>query len=169
MSEPPGAIFRERTTRWLIDAHRDEVWRAWTEPEQLAAWWGPRGMSVPVDSVELDVRPGGVFRLTMVADATGAEFPTDMHYREVVPPERLVYAWEAQRGLGSGVVTVTFTEHGGQTEITTHFTGFATDEIFTGARIGWKTMMEKFDARVGRGTGVEEVLEERDGKSQKGS
>ena len=168
MSEPEGAIFRERTTRWLIDAPRDEVWRAWTEPEQLASWWGPRGMSVPLDSVELDPRPGGVFRLTMVNDSSGAEFPTEMHYREVEAPERLVYAWEPQRGLGSGVVAVSFVERGEQTEIITHFAGFATDEIFTGARFGWKTQMEKFDARFGRGTAVEEVLEERDGK-QKGS
>lgn len=169
MSEPPGATFRERTTKWLIDAPRAEVWRAWTEPEQIVAWWGPKGMSVPLDSVDLDVRPGGVFRLTMVADATGVEFPTEMHYREVEPPERLVYAWEAQRGLGSGVVTVTFTERGEQTEVTVHFAGLATDQIFTGAKVGWKTQMEKFDAHVGRGTGVEEVLEERDGKSQRGS
>ena len=169
MSEPPGAIFRERTTRWLIDAPRDEVWRAWTEPEQLASWWGPRGMSVPLDSVEMEVRPGGAFRLTMVADATGAEFPTEMYYRDVESPERLVYAWDAQRGLGSGVVTVTFVDRGEQTEVVTHFAGFATDEIFTGAKVGWKTQMEKFDARVGSGHSAEEILEENDGKSQKGS
>ena len=168
MTEPPGAIFRERTTRWVIDAPRAEVWSAWTEPEQLASWWGPKGMTVPLDSVEMDVRPGGVFRLTMVA-ASGAEFPTDMHYREVEPPERIVYAWEAQRGLGSGVVTVTFTDRGEQTEVVTHFAGFATDQIFTGARVGWRTQMEKFDARFGSGAAVEEVLDERDGKQEKGS
>jgi uncharacterized protein YndB with AHSA1/START domain len=169
LTEPPGAIFRERTTRWVIDAPRDEVWRAWTEPEQIAAWWGPKGMSVPPESVEMDVRPGGVFRLTMVADASGAEFPTDMHYREVEPPERLVYAWDAQRGLGSGVVTVRFVDRGEQTEIVTEFAGFATDQIFTGARVGWKGQMQKFDARFGSGTAVEEVVEEHDGKQQKGS
>jgi uncharacterized protein YndB with AHSA1/START domain len=160
LTEPPGAIFRERTTRWVIDAPRAEVWRAWTEPEQLAEWWGPKGMSVPLDSVDMDVRPGGVFRLTMVADASGAEFPVDMHYREVVPSERLVYAWEAQRGIGSGVVTVTFVERGEQTEVVTHFAGFATDQIFTGAKVGWRTQMAKLDAYVGRGTGVEEVIYE---------
>ena len=169
MNEPDGAIFRERTTRWLIDAPRDVVWRAWTEPEEIAAWWGPQGMSVPLESIEMDVRPGGVFRLTMVNDASGAEFPTAMRYREVVSPERLVYGWDAQRGLGSGTVVVTFTERGGATEILVEFAGFATDEIFTGARIGWKTQMEKFDAHVGKGTGVEELVSERDGKQEKGT
>jgi uncharacterized protein YndB with AHSA1/START domain len=160
LTEPTGAIWRERSTRWVIDAPRDDVWRAWTEPERIAAWWGPRGMSVPLESVEMDVRPGGVFRLTMVNDSSGAEFPTDMRYREVEAPERLVYAWEAQRGLGSGTVTVTYAQRGDQTELTIHFAGFATDEIFTGAKFGWKTQMEKFDAYAGKGVGVEEVLNE---------
>jgi uncharacterized protein YndB with AHSA1/START domain len=149
VTEPPGAIFRERTTSRVFDAPREAVWQAWTEPDQLAVWWGPKGMSVPPSSVELDVQPGGAFRLTMVADATGVEFPTEMRYREVVPPERLVYEWDAQRGLGSGVVTVTFNERGAQTEVVTHFAGFATDEIFTGSERGWETSLDKLDHQLG--------------------
>jgi uncharacterized protein YndB with AHSA1/START domain len=103
-------------------------------------------MTVPLESVELDVRPGGAFRLTMVAEATGAEFPTEMRYREIDPPERLVYEWDAQRGLGSGVVTVTFNDLGERTEVVTHFAGFMTDEIFTGSEIGWETSLDKLDA-----------------------
>jgi uncharacterized protein YndB with AHSA1/START domain len=143
VTEPPGAVFRERTTSRVFDAPREAVWRAWTEPDELAEWWGPKGMSVPIESVELDVRAGGVFRLTMVADATGAEFPADMRYREVVPSERLVYEWEAQRGIGSGVVTVTFNERGERTEVVTHFAGFATDAIFTGSQRAWETSLDK--------------------------
>jgi uncharacterized protein YndB with AHSA1/START domain len=146
VTEPPGAIFRERTTSRVFDAPRDALWRAWTDPEELAAWWGPKGLSVPVSSVDLDVRPGGAFRLTMVVDATGVEFPTEMRYREVDPPERLVYEWDAQRGLGSGTVTVTFEDLGERTEVTTHFAGFATDEIFTGSEIGWETSLDKLEA-----------------------
>lgn len=43
----------------VFDAPRALVYRAFTEPEQLAAWWGPTGSVRPVDEVELDVRPGG--------------------------------------------------------------------------------------------------------------
>jgi uncharacterized protein YndB with AHSA1/START domain len=143
VTEPPGAVFRERTTSRVFDAPREAVWRAWTEPDELAEWWGPKGMSVPIETVELDVRAGGVFRLTMVADTTGAEFPAEMRYREVVPSERLVYEWEAQRGIGSGVVTVTFNERGEQTEVVTHFAGFATDAIFTGSQRAWETSLDK--------------------------
>jgi uncharacterized protein YndB with AHSA1/START domain len=97
----------------VFDAPREEVWRAWTEPERLASWWGRRGWSTPVGSVELDVRPGGVFRLNSINEADGREMPLDAVYREVVPPERLVFADE--RGATS---SVTFTDLGdGRTEM----------------------------------------------------
>jgi uncharacterized protein YndB with AHSA1/START domain len=131
-----------------FDAPRDVVWRAWTEPGQLALWWGPRGMTVPLESIEMDLREGGAFRLTMVADGSGAEFPSDMHFREVVEPERLAFAWEAQRGIGSGSVTVTFTDAGDRTEVTTYFAGFATDEIFAGSKIGWEGQLDKLAAHL---------------------
>jgi uncharacterized protein YndB with AHSA1/START domain len=44
----------------------------------------------------------------MVSDATGTEFPTEMEFREVVEPGRIVFGWAAQRGIGAGEVTVTF-------------------------------------------------------------
>lgn len=67
------------------------MWRAWAEPKQLAQWWGPKGLSTPLDTIELDPGPGGAFRLTMVSDATGSEFPTDMEFREVVEPDPIVF------------------------------------------------------------------------------
>ena len=106
-------------------------------------------MHVPIETIDMDVRDGGVFRLTMVADGSGAEFPSDMHFREAVEPERLVFAWEAQRGIGSGSVTVTFSDLGDdRTEVTTYFAGFATDEIFAGSKIGWEGQLDKLAALV---------------------
>jgi uncharacterized protein YndB with AHSA1/START domain len=97
----------------VFDAPREQVWRAWTEPARLAAWWGKRGWSTPVSSVELDVRPGGVFRLNSINDEDGREMPMDAVYREVVEPERLVFA----RGDGA-TSSVTFTDLGdGRTEM----------------------------------------------------
>jgi uncharacterized protein YndB with AHSA1/START domain len=75
----------------VFDAPREAVWRAWTEPEQIARWWGKRGWSTPVASVELDVRPGGVFRLNSINDEDGREMPVDAVYTEVVEPERLAF------------------------------------------------------------------------------
>jgi uncharacterized protein YndB with AHSA1/START domain len=135
--------YREATLIRIFDAPREVVWKAWTEPEQIAVWWGPQGMSTPLSSIEMDVRPGGVFRLTMVSDANGKEFPSDMVYREVVEPELLVFGWDAQRGLGPGTVTITFTDLGERTELTNHFAGFATDQVAGGAKIGTSQQLDK--------------------------
>ena len=86
---------REFTLTHVFNAPRDLVWRAWTESEQLTRWWGPEGLHTPLNTIEMDVRPGGVFRLTMVLDADGTAFPSDMAFREVVEPERLVFGWDA--------------------------------------------------------------------------
>jgi uncharacterized protein YndB with AHSA1/START domain len=92
----------------VFDVPREQVWRAWTEPERIAQWWGKRGWSTPVSSVELDVRPGGVFRLNSINDEDGREMPLDAVYTEVVEPERLAF----------GTSSVTFIDLGdGRTEM----------------------------------------------------
>jgi uncharacterized protein YndB with AHSA1/START domain len=136
---------REFTLTRVLDAPRELVFRAWTDPDQLAAWWGPEGISTPRSGIEVDPRPGGAFRLVMVLDADGTEFPSDMEFREVVEPERLVYGWEAQRGLGAGTVTVTFADLGGRTEMVTHFVGDSTDEMAAMAQAGWTTQIAKLE------------------------
>ena len=75
---------REITITRVFDAPRERVWRAWTEPSEIARWWGKRGWSTPPESVTLDVRPGGVFRLNSINDEDGREMPLDTTFREVV-------------------------------------------------------------------------------------
>lgn len=72
----------------VFDAPRALVFRAWTEAEQLARWWGPKGFSVQVGT--LDLRPGGMFHYCQRAP-NGAELWGKFVYHEVVAPERLVY------------------------------------------------------------------------------
>ena len=81
---------REFTIVRELDAPRDLVFRAWTDPEHLTRWFGPRGFSTPRTSIATDLRPGGTWRATMVLDETGQEFPTGGFYLEVREPERLV-------------------------------------------------------------------------------
>jgi uncharacterized protein YndB with AHSA1/START domain len=101
----------EITITRIFEAPRQRVWAAWTDPAQIAVWWGRRGWSTPPESVTLDVRPGGVFRLNSVNDEDGREMPLDTTFREVVEPERLAF----------GAATVTFTDlGGGRTEMVFH-------------------------------------------------
>jgi uncharacterized protein YndB with AHSA1/START domain len=104
----------------IFEAPREAVWKAWTEPEELARWWGKRGWTTPPETVTMDVRPGGTFSLLSVSDEDGREMHMDVTYSEVVEPERLRF----------GAATVTFTDLGdGRTEMVFHTTTEMTDEI----------------------------------------
>jgi uncharacterized protein YndB with AHSA1/START domain len=78
---------REIVITRVFDAPRQLVWKAWTQSEHVAKWWGPRGFNTRV--TELDLRPGGVWRYVMVGP-DGAEYPVKGVFREVVPMERIV-------------------------------------------------------------------------------
>jgi uncharacterized protein YndB with AHSA1/START domain len=150
----PRMTRREFTSTRVLDAPRALVWKAWTDPDELAQWWGPEGISTPRSTIELEPRPGGAFKLTMVSDKTGSEFPSDMRFREVVEPERIVFAWEAQRGLGAGEVTVTFEDLGDRTAMTTRFVGYQTDEIARASRVGWDTQIDKLAEHLAAKGGI---------------
>jgi uncharacterized protein YndB with AHSA1/START domain len=117
----------EITITRVYDAPRELVWKAWTEPERIAQWWGKRGWSTPPASVTLDVRPGGAFRLNSISDADGSEMPLDAVYLEVVEPERLSFGRVDREGAGA---TVTFTDLGdGRTEMTFRTTMHVSDDV----------------------------------------
>jgi uncharacterized protein YndB with AHSA1/START domain len=125
---------REITITRVFDAPRELVWKAWTEPERLARWWGKRGWSTPLSSVSMDVRPGGVFRLNSISDADGREMPLDTVYREVVEPERLAF----------GEATVTLTDLGDRrTEMTFHTTVEMTDATRRSAEGGLASAFDR--------------------------
>ena len=72
----------------VLDAPRETVWRAWSEPEHLAQWWGPKGSTVEITRWEF--RPGGVSHYNIKMPNGGALWGKFV-YREIAPPERLVY------------------------------------------------------------------------------
>ncbi|MDA1215832.1 MAG: SRPBCC domain-containing protein [Chloroflexi bacterium] len=85
--EASGEIVIER----VFDAPRELVWKAWTDPEHVAQWWGPQGMTTRVD--ELDLRPGGNWRYVML-HPNGSEYPQKGTFREIVAPEKIVTSAE---------------------------------------------------------------------------
>ncbi len=89
-----------------FDAPPEQVWEAWADPEQVAQWWGPDGFETPLDSVVIDLRPGGRFELLMI-DSTGKEFPVRQEVLEVSAPELLVMRHEPvpEHGLLEAVFT----------------------------------------------------------------
>jgi uncharacterized protein YndB with AHSA1/START domain len=79
---------REIATTRVLDAPRDVVWRAWTDPEQVVQWWGPKGFTTTIE--EMDVRPGGVWRHTMHGP-DGTDYPNRVVFLEVREPECIAY------------------------------------------------------------------------------
>lgn len=108
---------REITLTRVFDAPRELVFAAWTEPKHVAQWWGPNGFTNTIH--EMDVRPGGVWRLVMHGP-DGTDYPNKIVYSEVVKPERLVYTHGSGEEADPGQfrVTVTFADRGGKTVLT---------------------------------------------------
>jgi uncharacterized protein YndB with AHSA1/START domain len=83
---PPASASYEES----IDAAAEEIFDAWTKPDELKSWFGPGGFKT-IDAV-LEPRPGGTYRLVMRAP-DGSDLTITGAYREVVRPSRLVYTW----------------------------------------------------------------------------
>jgi uncharacterized protein YndB with AHSA1/START domain len=103
----------------VFDAPREVVFRAWTEPELVQRWWGPRKFTNPV--CELDLRQNGAMRIHMRAP-DGTVYPMTGVYHEIVEPERIVFTAAALDPKGSPLFevlhTVTFAERDGKTTLT---------------------------------------------------
>ncbi|WP_433201957.1 metalloregulator ArsR/SmtB family transcription factor [Dactylosporangium sp. CS-047395] len=140
---------REFTVGRVFDAPRRELFRAWIEPERLAGWFGPHGVSTPLSRMSIDARPGGHWRMSMVSEADGTEFPSEMTYHEVVEPERLVFGWgnfdATPTDEGTAVVTVHFTELHGQCVVQLRQSGSWSDARNANVRTGWSETLERLD------------------------
>jgi uncharacterized protein YndB with AHSA1/START domain len=143
----PGGISITR----VFDAPRERVWQEWVEPARFADWFGGPDADVPLESVEMDVRPGGSWRATMFAG--GREIQWTGEFREVVEPERLVLTLCDQPGEGEyEVVTVVLTDLGdGRTEMHFQQRGRLTDEQYRRTEQGWSGFFNRIAERLAGG------------------
>jgi uncharacterized protein YndB with AHSA1/START domain len=139
-----------------FDAPRDLVWKAFTEPERMKHWWGPKGFTVIVS--KMDLRPGGTYHCGMQASGGGPVMWGRFVYREVVAPERLVFINSFSDETG-GVTrhplsptwplemlsTFTFEDLGGKTRLTIRWSVYQAtdaerrtfDSSHDSMRMGW--------------------------------
>ena len=119
-----------RITR-VYDAPVEAVWDAWTDPEQVAQWWGPRGFTLTTHSKEL--KPGGIWHYTMHGP-DGTDYPNKTLYHEVVIGKKLVYDHGGNDERAPLFrVTATFAEVDGKTTLDMRM-AFSTAEAATQAR-----------------------------------
>lgn len=139
----------------IFDAPRPMVYRAFVDPDQLAAWFGPVGWSVPRDSVSVEAKPGGHQRFTMVNDADPAQTsPVDATFTEVIENELLVgeedlSAMDAFEGDIMRMRIEFHDEPGGKTRVVLT-QGPYTPEWEGPAREGWGSSFTKLDALLTR-------------------
>ncbi len=111
---------REIVLSRVLDAPRELVWEAWTDPKHLIQWWGPDGFTNTFH--EIDIRPGGVWRF-MMHGPDGTDYPNKIVFEEIVKHEKLVYDHSSDLPEGQPDphrfhATVTFEEQRGKTALT---------------------------------------------------
>ena len=103
---------REIVTTRVLNAPRELVFKAWTDPDQLVQWWGPKGFTNTFH--EFDMRPGGIWRFVMHGP-DGVDYKNESVFVEVVKPERIVFRHVSGPQFQ---VTATFAEQAGKTKLT---------------------------------------------------
>jgi len=147
---------RELVIERIFDAPRELVWKAWTDPEHVMRWWGPKGFTSP--ACEIDMRVGGKY-LWAMRSPEGQDLWSTGVYREIVPFDRLVctnsFADENGNAVPAShygitadlplemVATVTFEEVDGKTKLTLRHEGFPPGEMSEMAQAGWKESFDK--------------------------
>ena len=161
---PTSSAQQELVIERVFDAPRELVWRAWTEPEQVMRWWGPKGYTSP--AAEIDLRVGGKY-LWCMRSPEGQDLWSTGVYREIVPLERIVctnsFSDEkgnvvpaSHYGIGGDMPqevlgTVTFEDLGGKTRMTLRNEGLPAGEMREGADAGWNEAFDKLAASLARG------------------
>jgi uncharacterized protein YndB with AHSA1/START domain len=120
-STPVSAPGQEVLITRIFDAPRENVFRAWTDPDEVAAWYGPDHMDVPREKVRIDARVGGRWELTMVQRSGDMEFAIGYEILELVEPELIVMRSDPMPGTGMHeptIVRVELYDHGAKTRMT---------------------------------------------------
>ena len=148
-STPVSAADREVLITRIFEAPREVVFRAWTDPDEVAAWFGPEHVDTPRDRIRIDLRVGGRYELTMVRRDSGAEFSIGYDILELVEPELIVLRSDPMPEMGMHeptVVRVEFHDHGAKTRMTLSDGPYPAGGGH--AEAGWNAAFDKLAARV---------------------
>ena len=134
--------------RKTLPATPERVFRAFTDVEVLKKWWGPEGFTTPM--AELDVRVGGSYRIAMKPPEGEVLFLSGV-YREVVPPEKLVFTWNWEgegAAMGESLVTVEIHGRGEMTELVVTHEAFPSIEVRDQHDQGWTSHLNRIASAV---------------------
>ena len=146
-STPVQTAEQQITITRMFDAPRELVFEAWTDPDQVARWFGPAGFETPRDTVEIDLRVGGRFNLRMVPGGGGAEHRIRYEILELVEPELLVLKSGPMPEVGlhhSTVTRIELRDEGRKTRMTLT-DGPYPEEGGRHAGAGWESSFDKLE------------------------
>ncbi len=148
----------------IFDVRREVLWKAWTEPERLKQWWGPKGFTSPV--YDIDLRVGGSY-LNCMRSPEGKDYWGTGVYREIIEPELLVFTDSFSDPEGNLVpasyygmsgdwplelmMRVTFEGLDGLTKVTLHHAGIPAGENRDLAKAGWNESFDKLEDYLDKG------------------
>jgi uncharacterized protein YndB with AHSA1/START domain len=149
--QTPAAADQEVLITRIFEAPREQVFKAWTDPDEVAAWYGPEHMEAPLERIHIDARVGGRWELTMVRrDGGGGDFRIGYDILELVEPELLVMRSDPMPDVGMHeptVVRVELHDHGSKTRMTLSDSPLP-PEGRDHAEAGWSAAMDKLAAHV---------------------
>ena len=135
----------------LINAPRERVYLAWTDPAQLKEWFGPEG--VRTRSITADVRVGGKYRWDLF-NQDGEEMSAFGEYRELVPGRKVVFTWkwddDENWETHNSLVTVEFFDRGGGTELRLKHEQLPSEESRDRHNEGWNSLLDRLEQFVGK-------------------
>ena len=148
---------RELFIERIFDAPRELLWKAWTDPQHIMRWWGPKDFTAPV--AKIDFRVGGTYLFCM-RSPDGQDYYSTGVYREIVPLQRIVYTDSfadengkvvsaAHYGMGEDfplelLVTLTFEDYeDGKTRFTLRHAGMPEGQDSEMAGLGWNQSLDK--------------------------
>jgi uncharacterized protein YndB with AHSA1/START domain len=141
MDEPACGLILE--LKRILEVPRERIFGAFTEPAELAIWWGPRGFTTP--EVDLDLRVGGRYRFTM-QPPDGEPFHLSGEFRAIDAPSRLVYSFrweEPDPDDRTTVVALSLLDVEEGTELSLRQGEFATEARLALHRDGWTDSFDK--------------------------
>lgn len=142
----------------VFDAPLEMVWKAWTEPDSVTRWWGPKNFTSPL--AEIDLRVGGKYHFCM-RSPEGKDYYSAGEYKEIIPMEKIVCTDSFADENGNIVpatyydmspdlplimeVTVYLEELDGKTRMTMTHVGIPQGEMFDMTHAGWNESFDKLD------------------------
>ncbi len=133
----------ELVYRRIFHAPRQLVWRCLTEPTELAQFWGPSGMTTPLDGIVVELRPGGRFETLMLGESGNHRMVST--FTEVVPPERLAWV-ETATGMHTSSSLNDLGD--GTTEVVIHQRNVPEAMRAPEARAGFLTSLDKLEEHL---------------------